>query len=95
MSTYQPTIPPKVRTIAYYTALVVGALATGSAAITAAVAPEHAETVAAVAGAVSGIVATIAGGLGVVYRPDGQVTTEDLPEPWLDDAPDELEDPVR
>jgi len=62
-------VPPAVRTVAYYVALVVGAVATGTTAVAAAVVPENAATVAAVAGAVSGVVATIAGGLGVVYRP--------------------------
>lgn len=64
-----PKVPEQVRTVAYYAALIVGALATGATTVAAAVAPDAAETVAAVAGAVSGVVATIAGGLGVVYRP--------------------------
>lgn len=72
MNEYTPTVSPRVRAAAYYTALVVGALATGASGVTAAVMPELAPTVAAVGGAVSGVVATIAGGLGVVYRPTAQ-----------------------
>jgi uncharacterized membrane protein YuzA (DUF378 family) len=62
-------IPPRVRTVVYLVALVVGALATGAVGVTAALAPEVADVVAAIAGAVNGVILTIAGGLGVAYRP--------------------------
>lgn len=66
-----PPVPPIVRTVAYYVALVTGALATGAVTVTAALAPDHAPTVAAVAGAATSVVSIIAGGLGVAYRPRG------------------------
>jgi hypothetical protein len=64
-----PAIPPVVRTIAYFTTLVVGALATAATTLAVTVWPAHAETVAAIAGAVTGVIATVCGGLGVAYRP--------------------------
>lgn len=67
--TQAPAVPPAVRTAAYYTALVVGALGTAAIAVSAAVAPEYVTQVAAISGAATGAIATIAGGLGVVYRP--------------------------
>lgn len=64
-----PTVPPIVRTVAYFVALVVGAAGTTAIGITAVVAPEHIDTVAGIVGAVLGGITTIAGGLGVAYRP--------------------------
>lgn len=77
MSEYQPTVPARVRDVAYYVALVTGALATGATGVVAALAPDVAPAVAAVSGAVTGVVATIAGGLGVAYRPGRQDTPAD------------------
>lgn len=80
-----PAIPPRVRTVAYFAGLVVGAgvmLATG---ITAAVAPHAAVTVLAVCGSVSGAASFVLGALGVAFRP-----TAGLPGPgdvWGDGTP--------
>lgn len=64
-----PAVPPLVRTVAYFVALVAGALGTTAIGITAVVSPAHTDTVAGIVGAILGGITTIAGGLGVVYRP--------------------------
>lgn len=64
-----PAIPPGVRSVIYFIALAVGALATAAIGLTAALDPDSVDIVAAVAGSVNGVILTIAGGLGVAYRP--------------------------
>jgi hypothetical protein len=70
-----PTVPPKVRTIAYCVALVTGALGASTITTTASLAAAGvmdgttALVVAAISGGVLSTVGTIAGGLGVAYRP--------------------------
>lgn len=69
-----PAIPPIVRTVAYFVALISGAAGTATVAITAVVHPSAAATVAGVVGVILGAVTSIAGGLGVAYRPTADLT---------------------
>lgn len=65
-----PTVPARVRTVAYFLGLATGALvllATGIAPIW--LAPDVADHVVSTAGVISGVAAFIAGGLGVAFRP--------------------------
>lgn len=64
-----PAIPPRVRTVAYFTGLAVGAATILATGITAAVAPAAVGTVLALCGAVNGATTLILGGLGVAFRP--------------------------
>jgi hypothetical protein len=64
-----PAIPPRVRTVAYFAGLAVGAVTILATGVTAAVAPNAAGTVLAVCGALSGAASFVLGGLGVAFRP--------------------------
>jgi len=64
-----PAIPPRVRTVAYFAGLGVGAVTILATGITAAVAPNAVGTVLAVCGAFSGAATFVLGGLGVAFRP--------------------------
>jgi hypothetical protein len=64
-----PAIPPRVRTVAYFAGLAVGAATILATGVTAAVAPNAAGTVLAVCGALSGATTFILGALGVAFRP--------------------------
>lgn len=80
-----PAIPPRVRTVAYFAGLGVGAVTILATGITAAVAPGAVGTVLAVCGAFSGAATFVLGGLGVAFRP-----TAGLPGPadtWGDGTP--------
>lgn len=63
-----PAVHPVVRSVGYFTALVVGA-AYGPVVGVAVVFGWDPLTAAAVVGALGSFVATVAGGLGVAYRP--------------------------
>lgn len=80
-----PAIPAKVRTVAYFTGLAIGAATILATGVTAAVAPGAAGTVLAVCGALSGAATFVLGALGVAFRP-----TAGLPGPadvWGDGTP--------
>ncbi len=80
-----PAIPPRVRTVAYFAGLGVGALTILTTGVTAAVAPHAAGTVLAVCGALSGATTFVLGALGVAFRP-----TAGLPsaaDTWGDGTP--------
>lgn len=65
-----PSVPARVRTVAYFLGLTTGALvlaATGIAPIW--LDPDTSERVVSTAGVASGVAAFVAGGLGVAYRP--------------------------
>lgn len=80
-----PAIPPRVRTVAYFAGLGVGALTTLITGVVAAVAPDAAVTVLAVCGAFSSAAALVLGGLGVAFRPTAGLPREsDL---WGDGTP--------
>lgn len=64
-----PAIPPKVRTVAYFAGLAIGAVTILATGVTVAVAPNAAATVLAVCGALSGAASFVLGGLGVAFRP--------------------------
>lgn len=82
-----PAIPPKVRTVAYFVGLGVGAVTTLATGVTAAVAPHAAVTVLAVCGALSGAASLVLGGLGVAFRPTvGQPSTR-ARDTWGDGTP--------
>lgn len=73
-----PAIPPKVRTVAYFTGLAVGAVTILATGVTAAVAPHAAVTVLAVCGAATGAASFVLGSLGVAFRPTaGQPGADD------------------
>lgn len=78
-----PSIPARVRTVAYFVGLAIGGgtiLATG---VTAAVQPSAAVTVLAVCGAFSGAASFVLGGLGVAFRPTAVTTGPGVPPaPW-------------
>lgn len=80
-----PAIPPRVRSIAYFAGLAVGAVTILATGITAAVAPSAVGTVLAVCGAVTSAATLVLGGLGVAFRP-----TAGMPragELWGDGTP--------
>lgn len=64
-----PAIPAKVRTVAYFAGLGIGAATVLVTGVVAAVAPDAAVMVLAVCGAVSGAASLVLGGLGVAFRP--------------------------
>ena len=66
---YTPVIPPYVRTVAYFTALTFGVVATLATGISAIWFPEYAKHVQETSALITGVVAAIAGALGVAYRP--------------------------
>jgi len=69
-NTDSPSVPARVRTVAYFLGLVAGALvlaATGIAPVW--FEPDVADQVVRTAGVISGVAAFVAGGLGVAYRP--------------------------
>jgi len=74
MSTVQfpdgaPAVPARVRTVAYFAGLAVGAATILATGVTAALAPGAVVTVLAVCGAFSGAASFVLGGLGVAFRP--------------------------
>jgi hypothetical protein len=80
-----PAIPPRVRTVAYFVGLGIGAVTTLATGVTAAVAPGAVGTVLAVCGAVTSAAVLVLGGLGVAFRP-----TAGMPGPadvWGDGTP--------
>lgn len=70
-----PAIPPKVRTVAYFAGLGVGAVTILATGVTAALAPGSVVTVLAVCGALSGAASFVLGGLGVAFRPTAVAVT--------------------
>lgn len=76
-----PAIPPRVRTVAYFAGLVVGAVTILATGITAAVAPGSVVTVLAVCGAVTSATSFVLGALGVAFRPTIQPPA---PVTWSD-----------
>lgn len=79
-----PAIPPRVRTVAYFAGLALGAVTILVTGITAAVAPHVAVTVLAVCGALSGAASFVLGGLGVAFRPTAGPGPADV---WGDGTP--------
>lgn len=69
-----PAIPARVRTIAYFIGLGIGAAAILATGVTAAVAPDQVGTVLAICGAFSSAASAVLGGLGVAFRPTAVTT---------------------
>lgn len=85
MNPTNPAIPARVRTVAYFIGLAIGALTILATGVTAAVAPSHIGTVVSVSGAVTGAATFVLGALGVAFRPTaGGPSAADL---WGDGTP--------
>ena len=94
MTTFPPTdgapaVPPRVRTVAYFAGLAVGAVTILAIGVTAAVAPGAVGTVLAITGAVTGATTFILGGLGVAFRPTAGLSspTRITGDVWGDGSP--------
>jgi hypothetical protein len=82
-----PAIPPKVRTVAYFVGLGVGAVTILATGVTAAVAPSAVGTVLALCGALSGAASLVLGGLGVAFRPTAGLPSTRPGDTWGDGTP--------
>lgn len=76
-----PKVSPKVRTVAYFVSLFIGAAILVGTGVVDAFFPSLSDQVGQVTAAVSSAVALVIGGLGVAYRPTGKgVDTTPVPD---------------